>query len=99
MLRSIWIRRVGEGITTIRIRHFFRPEWWGHIVERLENTSHLPLNSNIQHDGQHGVNLYRANFIPRLIRPRVRRAICPVLAIVLTEDQFVSPALTDEMPK
>lgn len=79
--------------------HFFKPEWWGGVVERLENTSHLPINSNIQHDGQHGVNLYRANFIPRLTRPRVRRAICPVQAIVLTEDQFVSPALVDEMPK
>ncbi|MEG2301130.1 MAG: alpha/beta hydrolase, partial [Acinetobacter sp.] len=28
-----------------------------------------------------------------------RFAICPVQAIVLEQDQFVSPALIDEMPK
>jgi pimeloyl-ACP methyl ester carboxylesterase len=78
---------------------FFKPEWWSNIIERLEQQSHLPLNTNIQHDGQHGVNLYRANFFPCLIRPRARYAICPVQAIVLEQDQFVSPELVDEMQK
>ncbi|MEG2560946.1 MAG: alpha/beta hydrolase, partial [Acinetobacter sp.] len=58
-----------------------------------------PLNHHIAADGKHGVALYRANFIPRLTKPRERFAICPVQAIVLEQDQFVSPALIDEMPK
>lgn len=78
---------------------FFKPEWWASILERLEQKNNLPMNANIQHDGQHGVNLYRANFVSRLLHPRVRQAICPVHAIVLQSDQFVSPALIDEMPK
>lgn len=81
------------------IWQFFKPEWWGQVVERLEHQSSLPLNANIQHDGQHGVNLYRANFLARLTRPRERRAICPVQAIVLKKDNFVSPELVDEMEK
>lgn len=81
------------------IWQFFKPEWWGKILEQLEQKNHLPLNTNIQHDGQHGVNLYRANFIPRLSQPRMRRAICPVQALVLQYDNFVSPELVDEMPK
>lgn len=79
--------------------HFMRPEYWGKIVSQLENKSNLPLNSNIAKDGQYGIALYRANFIPRLIKPRQRFAICPVQAIVLKRDQFVSPALIDEIPK
>jgi pimeloyl-ACP methyl ester carboxylesterase len=78
---------------------FFKPEWWGGVIEKLENKTNLPLNSNIQHDGKHGVNLYRANFLPRLAHPRVRHAVCPVQAIVLQQDNFVSPALIDEVPK
>ena len=74
----------------------FQPEWWQQFIERLERTDDLPVNEAVQQDGQYGVNLYRANFLPRLLRPRQRFAICPVTAIVLQYDQFVSPALTDE---
>lgn len=75
------------------------PETWGKVLSRLERTSDLPLNQNISSDGKHGVDLYRANFLPRLSRPRKRYAQCPVQAIVLSHDNFVSPALIDEMPK
>ena len=78
---------------------FFSPEHWGKVLSRLEGRSDLPLNHHIAADGKHGVALYRANFIPRLTKPRERFAICPVQAIVLEQDQFVSPALIDEMPK
>ena len=77
--------------------HFMRPEHWANIVSRLENNANLPLNSNIAKDGQYGVGLYRANFLPRLIKPRQRFAICPVQAIVLKRDQFVSQELVDEI--
>lgn len=74
-------------------------ERWGKMVQQLEQTSGLALNPNIQQDGRYGVNLYRANFIQRLLKPRQRVAICPVQALVLTEDRFVSPELIDEVPK
>ena len=75
------------------------PKHWGKILSQLERTQGLALNQNISADGKHGVDLYRANFLPRLSRPRQRYAQCPVQAIVLSYDKFVSPALIDEMPK
>lgn len=78
---------------------FFSAERWGQILNRIEKTSDLPLNHDIAQDGQHGVNLYRANFMPRLLKPRQRHAVCPVQAIVLKRDNFVSPELIDAVPK
>ena len=78
---------------------FFSPERWRKIVARLESSADLPLNASIARDGKYGVGLYRANFTPRLLKPRARYAVCPVQAVVLKRDQFVSPALIDEMPK
>ncbi|KMV00714.1 alpha/beta hydrolase [Acinetobacter schindleri] len=79
--------------------NFFNPERWGKIIRELEGKEGLPLNQNIVKDGKYGIGLYRANFIPRLLKPRERYAICPVQAIVLKRDNFVSPQLVDEMPK
>lgn len=78
---------------------FFNPERWGKVVAELERTKNLPLNANIQQDGKNGVGLYRANFIPCLTRPRQRHAVCPVQAIVLKYDNFVSPELIDILPQ
>ena len=78
---------------------FFSPERWGKVVAELERTKNLPLNANIQQDGKNGVGLYRANFIPCLTRPRQRHAVCPVQAIVLKYDNFVSPELIDVLPQ
>ena len=79
--------------------HFFSPQRWGIVLNQLEKTKGLPLNQNISKDGEHGISLYRANFAPRLTMPRQRHAICPVQAVVLKQDKFVSPELIDEMPK
>ncbi|MEG0487478.1 MAG: alpha/beta fold hydrolase [Acinetobacter sp.] len=79
--------------------HFFSPQRWGKVLSQLEKTKGLPLNQNISKDGEHGIGLYRANFVPRLTMPRQRHAICPVQAVVLKQDKFVSPELIDEMPK
>lgn len=79
--------------------NFFNPQRWAKIVRQLERRDDLPLNPKIDKDGKYGVNLYRANFLPRLARPRQRFAICPVQAIVLKYDQFVGPDLVDEMAK
>lgn len=79
--------------------NFFSPEKWGKVLEKLEHKKNLPLNPCIASDGKHGIGLYRANFLPRLTRPRQRFAVCPVQAIVLKRDNFVSPELIDEMQK
>lgn len=79
--------------------NFLNPERWSKIFEILENTKGLPVNQNISKDGEYGVALYRANFIPRLTMPRQRHAICPVQAVVLKRDKYVSPELIDEIPK
>ena len=79
--------------------HFFSPQRWGIVLNQLEKTKGLPLNQNISKDGEHGISLYRVNFAPRLTMPRQRHAICPVQAVVLKQDKFVSPELIDEMPK
>lgn len=79
--------------------NFFNPQRWAKIVRQLERRDDLPLNPKIVKDGKYGVNLYRANFLPRLARPRQSFAICPVQAIVLKYDQFVGPDLVDEMAK
>ena len=79
--------------------NFFTPNKWAKVLEQLERQKDLPLNHNIALDGKHGIGLYRANFIPRLTQPRQRFAVCPVQAIVLQRDHFVSPELIDEMPK
>lgn len=78
---------------------WFSPERWGRVLARLEQTEELALHQNVSHDGRYGVALYRANFIPRLLKPQQRYAQCPVQVIVLKQDQFVSPALLDELPK
>lgn len=81
------------------IWHLFNPERWGKVLNQLEQKEDLPLNHNIAKDGEHGIALYRANFIPRLLKPRQRHAVCPVQAVVLKRDNFVSPELIDEIPK
>lgn len=72
----------------------------GKILNGLERKQDLPLNFHIASDGKYGVNLYRANFIPSLTRPRQRYAQCPVQAVVLMRDAFVSPDyILKGMPK
>lgn len=79
---------------------YFTPEKWGKILKGLERKQDLPLNFHIASDGKYGINLYRANFIPSLTRPRQRYAQCPVQAVVLMRDAFVSPDyILKEMPK
>jgi len=48
-------------------------------------------------DGHHGVKLYRANFIPRLLHPEGRWTDVPVQLVVPTEDLYVTPGLFDDL--
>ena len=71
-------------------KNYSADKWQQHLV-KLENHADIPIDPNVTHDGEHGIKLYRANFIPRMINPRQRHAQCPVQAIVLKRDEFVSP--------
>jgi pimeloyl-ACP methyl ester carboxylesterase len=46
-------------------------------------------------DAVNGINLYRANMLPHLLRPALRTTEVPVQVIGLTKDNYVSLALTE----
>jgi len=48
-------------------------------------------------DGAHGVKLYRANFIERLLTPKERKTDIPVQLIIPTQDKFVTAGLFDDL--
>ena len=75
----------------------FKPEQSRNVVVHLER--HTDLLEFTCCTGWTPRQLYRANFIPPLHKPRERYAICHVQAIVLKYDQFVDAELIDEMPK
>jgi pimeloyl-ACP methyl ester carboxylesterase len=43
------------------------------------------------------MKLYRANFLPRLLRPRPRHTRCPVQVIIPTRDAYVGRHLTEHL--
>jgi len=67
---------------------------WPKLLERFEGIrgESAPTQSS---DGQHGVNLYRANVAKRLLSPRERRTSVPVQLVVPTRDRFVSLELLE----
>lgn len=69
---------------------------WPQTLARLEGET-LPVASTLEDDGRYGIELYRVNVVPRLIRPRAGRALVPVHALVPRRDPFVSPAIAGLM--
>lgn len=72
---------------------------WHRVVDQLERRPGLPENPTQTSDGIYGINLYRANFIDRLSRPRQRIAHCPVQVIILEKDTFVSEDYMKYLPE
>jgi pimeloyl-ACP methyl ester carboxylesterase len=60
---------------------------------RVEASPHQLRNS------VNGINLYRANFLPRMFHPQPRFAHIPVQLIVPTGDPYISPHLYEELPR
>lgn len=71
---------------------------WPAVLERTEGLD-AEASPTQRKDGSFGVNLYRANFPPRLLRPRERRTELPVQLIVALRDRFIEPSIWDELPK
>lgn len=72
----------------------------GAVHRALRRLGELPKDSQpaptLGPDGARGVNLYRANVLPRLRNPGERRTDVPVQLIVPLGDRYVTPALLDD---
>ena len=71
---------------------------WPRLMRLLEATVIQPRATQAQ-DGALGLNLYRANFLPAMWRPRERFAHAPVQVLVPTQDHFISPALSQDLAR
>lgn len=71
---------------------------WSKIVKAMEGTVVEPTPTQTR-DGRNGINLYRANVLPRLLRPEPRHAIAPVQLIIPMRDRFVSPELYEGLSR
>ncbi len=70
---------------------------WPRFLRQVEGIRPVRISSTQSEDGQHGVKLYRANFIRSLFTPRQRFTQVPVQLVVLTRDRFVRPHLFDNL--
>ena len=71
---------------------------WPKLLAQIEGVEADP-NPTQQQDGERGINLYRANVIKRVLRPRERYADVPVQLVVPLRDHFVMPELLDDLPQ
>ncbi|GGE52329.1 hypothetical protein GCM10011533_00910 [Streptosporangium jomthongense] len=65
---------------------------WPALLQR-EGVTDACFSTLQKADGRFGVKLYRANFLPRLLKPRPRFATCPVQLIILDRDKYVGEDL------
>lgn len=66
---------------------------WPGILRRYEGVADARFSDLQKGDGMFGVKLYRANFLPRLLRPAARHAQCPVQLIIPRGDNYVGEQL------
>ena len=74
----------------------FDKRWPAYLQER-EGVKEPEINRYQREDGRFGVQLYRANFRRKLLRPERRYAHCPVQLVVPDGDNYVSTQLFDEL--
>lgn len=67
-------------------------------LRRTKPRSTLPSSVSIQ-DYLRGIQLYRANLVPRLLRPRPRHTTVPVQVIAPSRDIFVGPGLQHDVTR
>ncbi len=69
---------------------------WPQVLRRTENLDSEPSATQLQ-DGTHGIELYRANMLPCLLKPRERYTKVPVQLIVARDDNYVRPAMLEDL--
>lgn len=72
---------------------------WPNYLRNREQVSEADFSHFQRNDGRYGVKLYRANFLPRLLRPEPRQADCPVQLIVPKQDNYVGEQLFEDLGK
>lgn len=68
---------------------------WPQVLKRTEQLDSEPSPSQLK-DGVHGIELYRANMLPRLLNPRQRFTKVPVQLIVARQDNYVRPNMLED---
>ncbi|HEX2175735.1 MAG TPA: alpha/beta fold hydrolase [Nocardioidaceae bacterium] len=69
----------------------------GAQMARREGLPTSAWGSDLARDGDNGLDLYRANILPRLRRPRAGRSNVPVQIVVPRRDPFISPQTVDAL--
>ncbi|PPE75498.1 short chain dehydrogenase [Solimonas fluminis] len=72
---------------------------WPTLLEKVEGIAEAEPNPTQTRDGANGVNLYRANFVKRLLNPQERRTELPVQLIVPRGDKFMVQEIWDDLPQ
>ena len=74
---------------------------WGSLLRRIEGVEPRPGHPQptLAEDAVHGILLYRANMLPRTLRPRLRPTEVPVLLVTLARDTYVRPALNEDLDR
>lgn len=69
---------------------------WPALLKLFESTDAVRTSTQ-SGDGYHGVRLYRANMLRRLLFPRERYTRVPVQLILPSQDKFVGPDIFSEL--
>lgn len=70
---------------------------WPTVLKRAEGIDAEATDTQTK-DGANGINMYRANFVQRLIKPQERRTDTPVQLIVPKRDRFMVQEIWDDLP-
>ncbi len=70
---------------------------WPLYLRKVEGIRNPVRNPHQASDGEHGVKLYRANFITSIFKPRKRHTEVPVQLIVPTRDRYVGQQLFQQL--
>ena len=70
---------------------------WPTVLKRAEGIDADATDTQTK-DGANGINMYRANFVQRLIKPQERRTDTPVQLIVPKRDRFMVQEIWDDLP-
>lgn len=71
---------------------------WPTLLRRTEKLDAQPSATQLK-DGVNGIELYRANMMSSLGQPRERHTQVPVQLIVAQQDNFVRPAMLEDLPR
>lgn len=71
----------------------WRRGWWTGLFRRLQGDDSGTSGGQAVADKVSGVQLYRANVLPRLLRPESRHTGVPVLVVAPASDPFVLPSV------